>query len=700
MILENRNDADSNESVETPAPNIERSNLTLIKRYWPLLLLLVIILFTLLASFFVYRAKLEDASASSKMYGPFYAKEWQEMDRIWKETLILSSRDISLYVNALWQQGRVQESLQILEKSPADFPAELTPYVTMLRVLGKERSGRYKEGYQLGEEMWSTTPQNVRFYLAYALARLSLRMSQDEKAAEWFDKMKLATDNRKEKKIALQESLNLKKINPDNAAALYFLDPNNKKAKSFIESLPAGGETDLTHAAVGYRYFLKKNYTKAMPLLARGFDDPLLGEDARYYYAYSAFRLGAYAEAIEMWAWVANHGIEYPQRSIQRLKTLSKRYGRERILSILEGVARTRKEEVVALEALTALMGIGEKELRNEYESTILRLFPKSAHAAKIYWERGYSSWKDGQFLEALGEWTKGGNIDVDDPELGARLLYWQIRIHQTLANQTEVARLTEKLSRRYPFEYYAFLLNSKPNIQDDVTYAQRVEKMDTLSALLEKWGFVSFALVELAKEDTADARYRASKLADWSGNVPTALRQAIRYYKTRKAEDPITTELAEILYPRVFSESVHAASRKTGVHPSVIWGIMRQESLFNPTVSSSAGAFGLMQLMPGTAKEEARKLNLGDVAYLSPDVNILLGANHIKGLLNRFGDTPRALAAYNAGGTPVLRWSAQGIKDIPTWIEDITYPETRGYVKAVMGNISAYRYLYDETTK
>lgn len=700
MILENKNDAELNESVMQPESNIEIDNTPHNKRYWPLILVILFLLIALLASFFVYREKLEDASASSKMYGPFYAKEWQEMDRIWKETLLLSSRDISLYVNALWQQGRVQESLQILEKNSVEFPSELTPYVTMLRVLGYERSGRYKEGYQLGESMWNTTPQHVRFYLAYALGRLSLRMDQDQKAADWFDKMQLATDNRKEKKIALKESLNLKNVKLDNAAILLFFDPNDKKAKSLIEDIPTGAETDLTRAAVGYRYFLKKNYRKAMPLLAGGFDDPLVGEDARYYYAYAALRLGLYTEALEAWAWVANHGIEYPQRSIQRLKTLSKRYGRGRILSILEGVARTRKEEAVALEALTALISMGEKERREEYESVVLRLFPQSAQSAKIHWERGYSSWKDGRFLEALENWNKGSSIDVEDPELGARLLYWQIRIHQSLANQKEVARLTEKLTRRYPFEYYAFLLNSRPRIQDDVAYEQRLTEANTLSALLEKWGFVSFALVELAKEDTADARYRASKLAHWSGNTPTALRQAIRYYKTRKADDPITTELAEILYPRVFSDSVHAASKKTGVHPSVIWGIMRQESLFNPVVSSSAGAFGLMQLMPATAKEEARKLNLGDVTYLSPDVNILLGANHIKGLMSRFGDTPRALAAYNAGGTPVLRWSAQGIKDIPTWIEDITYPETRGYVKAVMGNISAYRYLYDETKK
>jgi soluble lytic murein transglycosylase len=101
------------------------------------------------------------------------------------------------------------------------------------------------------------------------------------------------------------------------------------------------------------------------------------------------------------------------------------------------------------------------------------------------------------------------------------------------------------------------------------------------------------------------------------------------------------------------------------------------------------------MQLMPGTARDEERKMNMGEGSYKQPSSNIMLGANHMAGLLARFKDLERALAAYNAGGVPVTRWSQEPINDMAEWVEDIRYNETRGYVKAVMRNISAYRLIY-----
>jgi soluble lytic murein transglycosylase len=76
---------------------------------------------------------------------------------------------------------------------------------------------------------------------------------------------------------------------------------------------------------------------------------------------------------------------------------------------------------------------------------------------------------------------------------------------------------------------------------------------------------------------------------------------------------------------------------------------------------------------------------------------NIMLGANHISGLIARFKEMPLALAAYNAGGTPVRRWSSEPIEDMAEWVEDIGYRETRGYVKAVLRNIAVYRILYPD---
>ncbi len=130
----------------------------------------------------------------------------------------------------------------------------------------------------------------------------------------------------------------------------------------------------------------------------------------------------------------------------------------------------------------------------------------------------------------------------------------------------------------------------------------------------------------------------------------------------------------------------------------------MRQESSFDPSVVSPAGAHGLMQLMPATA----RTLSSGqvEVAALSdPATNMRLGTSYLAGLLGRFGGVvPYAVAAYNAGPNRVQKWLIQngdplsaGAGDAASdamldWIELIPFAETRNYVQRVMENQTIYR--------
>src|SRR5213076_2056433 len=127
--------------------------------------------------------------------------------------------------------------------------------------------------------------------------------------------------------------------------------------------------------------------------------------------------------------------------------------------------------------------------------------------------------------------------------------------------------------------------------------------------------------------------------------------------------------------------------------------GIVRQESVFDAQALSPAGARGLAQLLPGTAALTARGL---DVTFYPewitvPDLNLHLGAAHLQELLQRFpGRVDAAVAAYNAGTAPVIRWLARpGADDPDQFIEAIPYQETRGYVRSVLRNRELYRALY-----
>ncbi len=150
--------------------------------------------------------------------------------------------------------------------------------------------------------------------------------------------------------------------------------------------------------------------------------------------------------------------------------------------------------------------------------------------------------------------------------------------------------------------------------------------------------------------------------------------------------------------YPRL---TVPAGSDWTMVH-----AIARQESQFAQNAISHAGARGLMQLMPGTAREEAEKAGMVYMqASLIDDAgyNVRLGSNHIQRLHARYNSWPLAIAAYNAGPGNVNRWLREngdprtGAVSWVDWIEQITFFETKNYVTRVIENAVVYEALYPE---
>ena len=139
-----------------------------------------------------------------------------------------------------------------------------------------------------------------------------------------------------------------------------------------------------------------------------------------------------------------------------------------------------------------------------------------------------------------------------------------------------------------------------------------------------------------------------------------------------------------------------------SGVERSVVLGFTRQESSFDPEAVSPTGARGLMQLMPATAQEVARRLGASaSTAALTADpaLNVRLGSAYLAGLLARNdGVLPYAAAAYNAGPTRLREWlaangdPAAGGGDMIDWIEMIPVAETRNYVERVIENVVDYR--------
>ncbi len=238
--------------------------------------------------------------------------------------------------------------------------------------------------------------------------------------------------------------------------------------------------------------------------------------------------------------------------------------------------------------------------------------------------------------------------------------------------------------------------------VRDDRSAGEDVAAVDWTvfedTALAQRLGYPDVARRLLSRE-------LARAASDPDGQVALAFatiaaghpRAALRVGYARNAAD--APGLLRLRYPLGFIADVDvaAASGGVGLDPLLVAALIRQESRFDERGRSRAGALGLMQLMPATARREARVMGRsydGAASLLDPRVNVAIGTHHLSGLVARYDDVLRPIAAYNAGKDAVDRWGSPHAEPW-IWIETIPYIETRGYVRSVLGHYLAYLDLY-----
>lgn len=154
-------------------------------------------------------------------------------------------------------------------------------------------------------------------------------------------------------------------------------------------------------------------------------------------------------------------------------------------------------------------------------------------------------------------------------------------------------------------------------------------------------------------------------------------------------------------IYPLKYVEEVEKYSKEYELDKLLVYAIIKAESNFEPNITSSSGACGLMQLMESTAKEMAEKVEyeftVKEVLY-QPEVNIMLGTKYFSELLSIYDKNMHlALAAYNAGIGNVAIWIEEGIiKKDGSDTENIPFKETNNYVRKILRDYRIYKDLYE----
>jgi soluble lytic murein transglycosylase len=271
---------------------------------------------------------------------------------------------------------------------------------------------------------------------------------------------------------------------------------------------------------------------------------------------------------------------------------------------------------------------------------------------------------------------------------------YWYARALIATKNDKGQALMASVATKRH---YYGFLAATHSNIpvtlQNNPLEIKQSEKKPLLNYPSAQRAFEFYALGRYAKA-RREWRYWLSQLNDRQKLI------AAKVANENGWVDRAIFTLAKVGYlddvnlrfPKAFDKKITQYASKRKINPAWAFAIARRESSFMPDARSSAGAKGLMQIMPATAKE--LKGSPVDTWYLyNAENNIELGTKYLRELLDKNkGNQVLATASYNAGPHRIRKWLKYG-KNMPAdvWIETIPFKETRNYVKSVL----AYQEIY-----
>ena len=198
-------------------------------------------------------------------------------------------------------------------------------------------------------------------------------------------------------------------------------------------------------------------------------------------------------------------------------------------------------------------------------------------------------------------------------------------------------------------------------------------------------------------RRPTRSEALAAAALAEHTGRANTAIRMVLAGFpeiaSTSIADSPADAVSAYL--PLRYADHLVAAADRFGLDPWVLAALARQESTFIAHARSPAGARGVLQLLPSTARLHSRALGLGSRPDLEdPAINIRLGARELATLIRKYGALEPALAAYNAGERRVRRWWRRW-PDPRVFSESVPIPETYSYIRRVVFLSDAYRQIH-----
>jgi soluble lytic murein transglycosylase-like protein len=351
----------------------------------------------------------------------------------------------------------------------------------------------------------------------------------------------------------------------------------------------------------------------------------------------------------------------------------------------------------------------------------------KPVNPDQVLFDEGMQSVLQGKWGSARSAFLQFEK-DFPGSEHRDRAAYWIARSYDATGDEEEAHRRYEAIFSDNPLTYYG--LQAALRLKKDLTPFLAPTKLKAsefqgtpiprqqlslwrLRALLEE-GLLEIARMEAKSlffmkpggstfgQDNGAGAALVALLYDTASYSNGAFSHA--YAALTLDPALLNSAVLPLIFPKPFEKDFAVAAGASGVHPLLLLSVAKQESAFLPNAISKANAFGLMQLLLGTAQEMDSKLKRDDL--FTPAANTMAGSRYLGKLLDRFqGNIALALAGYNAGPTRAAQWQKKMLEseamkkafDIDIFIDTIPFTETRKYVGSILRNYAWYKLLRKE---
>jgi soluble lytic murein transglycosylase len=352
----------------------------------------------------------------------------------------------------------------------------------------------------------------------------------------------------------------------------------------------------------------------------------------------------------------------------------------------------------------------GNQARAREYFRTAVQEYPTSEPAANAYMRLGLRALVEKDNKEAIRLFDQYKRTHART-NYAAQAAYWAARAHLIAGEDSAGRAFMRDVVAIDPFSYYGiqaaqFLKIPMPALAKGTASSAEVQQQARGAVqrleLLRNLNLSEAASYERERTrgwiaEQAGGLHALVEALQNSNHVSESITLA---WRVRDQDKQWSERTLKMIYPFPYQEVITKNARLQKQDPYLIAALIRQESMFNPTVRSNAGAIGLMQVMPRTGAAVARRIGIPNYStsrLTDPEVNVRIGAEHFGNLMSEYGNNLElVIASYNAGMTPVSRWrTLPHLGDMEIFTERIPYAETREYVKILKRNHRMYEYLY-----